>query len=517
MATLGVGKKKRSRVASRAHSRNEDLFTIDRVLAKSNLAERNTKVICTLGPACWEEEQIEQLLENGMNIARFNFSHGSHESHGDVLQRIRNVLERRPDLNCGIMLDTKGPEIRTGFLKDHKPVTYEAGIELKISTDYSLEGDETFFTCSYADLPTSVHVGNKILVADGSLVCEVLEKLSDGVKVKTLNSYTLGERKNMNLPGVKVTLPTVTDKDIEDILNFGIKNNVDMIAASFIRKESDIMYLRQLLGEQGKKMKIIAKIENQEGLENYEKILEATDAVMVARGDLGMEIPPEKVFVAQKMMIHLANLAGKPIITATQMLESMGKNPRPTRAEASDVANAVLDGTDCVMLSGETANGDYPLEAVNMMARICVEAESVFDNDDMYLKIRTETMIPMSTAEAIASGAVKTSLDMKVRCILVVTESGRTARLLAKYRPKQRILALTFDKTVANNLELSRGVTVFRADHQMVGDNHAAVRYAIEHGIERGFMKKGERIICVYGTSEGVPGSSNLMKILPVE
>lgn len=499
---------------SRTHSRTDDLYNLDKITHESDPSSRRTKIVCTLGPSSWDEEMIQKMLEAGMNVARLNFSHGDHETHGRTVQRVRNVLERNPERLCAIMLDTKGPEIRTGFLQNHEPIMIEADQSLKIVTDYTFEGDNTTIACSYKELPTSVKVGGKILIADGSLTCEVTELHEDAVTVKCLNGCKLGERKNMNLPGVKVKLPTVTEKDIDDIQNFALKYNVDMIAASFIRKESDVRYIRQLLGEEGKHIKIVSKIENQEGLENYEGILEASDCIMVARGDMGMEIPPEKVFVAQKMMIHQANIAGKPIITATQMLESMVKNPRPTRAEASDVANAVLDGTDAVMLSGESANGDYPIEAVTVMGRICVEAESCFDYDEHYLKVRNETLIPMSTPEAIASAAVKTSLDMKVGLIIAITSSGKTARLIAKYRPNQRIIALCCDAQLCNNLCLSRGVHVMQVDQFQ--DTERILNFALNSALEAKWIKKGESVVCVHGSREGVEGASNIMKIVSV-
>merc|ERR1719491_2920835 len=323
------------------------------------------------------------MLDAGMNIARLNFSHGDHKSHGMCVENLREALKQRPDKTCGIMLDTKGPEIRTGMLVDSKPIELVAGQDLIICTDYQFEGDATKIACSYKSLPETVQVGSIIFIADGSLTCEVTEIGENQVTCQVKNNCRLGERKNMNLPGAIVDLPTLTEKDEDDLCDFGLKYGVDMIAASFVRKAEDIETIRDVLGPRGAHIKIIAKIENQEGLNNYDDILAATDGIMVARGDLGMEIPPEKVFLAQKMMIRKANIVGKPVVTATQMLESMITNPRPTRAECSDVANAVLDGTDCVILSGETANGEYPTGAVKIMAETCVEAESAINNETL--------------------------------------------------------------------------------------------------------------------------------------
>ena len=311
-----------------------------------------------------------------------------------------------------------GPEIRTGLLKGHAPISLVAGQDLTICTDYSIEGDSTRISCSYPSLPKSVKVGSSILIADGSVVAEVKALLPDGVVVRVLNSATIGEKKNMNLPGVIVDLPTITEKDRDDLVNFGVRHGVDMIAASFVRKASDIETIRAVLGPDGRHIKIIAKIENQEGLNNYEEIVRAADGIMVARGDLGMEIPIEKVFMAQKWMIRKANLLGKPVITATQMLESMITNARPTRAECSDVANAVLDGSDAVMLSGETANGQNPVAAVNFMARTCVEAEGITNYGQLFAALRESTLTeigPMTIPEAVASSAVKTMIDMRAK------------------------------------------------------------------------------------------------------
>lgn len=270
------------------------------------------------------------------------------------------------------------------MLRDNEPVQFEEGQEIDILTDYKLEGDNTRLTCSYQSLPTTVKPGDTILIADGALTCEVKECLEDSIKVVCKNSALIGERKNMNLPGCTVDLPTLTEADEKDLVDFGLKHGIDLVAASFIRKPSDIEYIRDVLGPKGAHIKIIAKIENQEGLKNYDQILDAADGIMVARGDLGMEIAPEKIFLAQKWMIDKANLKAKPVITATQMLESMIDKPRPTRAEATDVANAVLDGTDCVMLSGETANGQYPVNAVSMMAKIATEAEKMIDYKSLF-------------------------------------------------------------------------------------------------------------------------------------
>lgn len=328
------------------------LCSMGLIHADNSKVIRKTKVICTLGPACWSVEGLGALIDAGMNIARLNFSHGDQAGHAATLARLREAIAARPGVYVGVMLDTKGPEIRTGLLDPSLggKLVLKKGEIIEVGTDYTRKGDSSYLPCSYKQLPRSVSVGGKILVADGSVMLKVTEILNQSVKCEILNNATIGERKNMNLPGCIVDLPVLMEKDMDDIMNFAIPQKVDFIAASFVRKSSDIDVIRTILGERGKNIKIIAKIENQEGMENYDAILEKTDAIMVARGDLGMEIPLEKVFMAQKMMIAKANLQGKPVVTATQMLESMITSPRPTRAECADVANAVLDGTDCVMV-----------------------------------------------------------------------------------------------------------------------------------------------------------------------
>lgn len=323
---------------------------------------------------------------------------------------------QRPGNQCAIMLDTKGPEIRTGFLVDHAPIHLVKGQHLEILTDYSVQGDNTRIACSYKELPNTVGPGDQILIADGSLVTKVREWYEDSVWVEVMNNATIGEKKNMNLPGIKVNLPTLTEQDEKDILEFGLKRGIDIIAASFIRRGSDIEDIRELLGIKGSYVKIIAKIENQEGLENFDDILEKADGIMVARGDLGMELPTEKVFLAQKYMVQKCNSIGKPVIVATQMLESMINNPRPTRAEAGDVANAIIDGADCVMLSGETANGAFPVAAALMMAKIVAEAENMINYEHLNKKMvklnRNSMIIPDQLAIAWTNAALSENIEL---------------------------------------------------------------------------------------------------------
>lgn len=342
------------------------------------------------------------------------------------------------------MLDTKGPEIRTGFLKEPKGIVLTTGMEIWVTTDYTHKGDTEMIAMSYPHLARDVKPGTQVLCADGAIVMECLESDEKGgkIKVKILNTAKLGERKNVNLPGVNVDLPTLTEKDIDDIQNWGIPNKIDLIAASFVRKGEDLDRIREVLGDAAPNIMIFSKVENQEGLENYTAIVRKSDGVMVARGDLGMEIPTEKIFLAQKMMIQQCNYAGKPVITATQMLDSMIRNPKPTRAEATDVANAVMDGTDCVMLSGETAAGSYPVQTIQVMSRICQETEATLDYPQIFRAILNQAPSPMSPLESLASSAVRTAHKVHAKLILVLTKTGVSSRLVAKYRPSVPVLAV---------------------------------------------------------------------------
>ena len=414
------------------------------------------------------------------------------------------------------MLDTKGPEIRTGFFAEGSKIDLVKGETIVLTTDYSFKGTSTKMACSYPALAKSVTPGQQILVADGSLVLVVLtcDMPAGEITCRIENNASIGERKNMNLPGVIVDLPTLTDKDIDDIVNFGIKNNVDFIAASFVRKGSDVRHLRQLLAENGgQHIKIICKIENQEGLENYVDILEATDGIMVARGDLGMEIPPSKVFLAQKMMIREANIAGKPVITATQMLESMITNPRPTRAECSDVANAVLDGTDCVMLSGETANGPYFEQAVSVMARTCCEAESSRNYDSLYQAIRNSVSkrYQISAGESLASSAVKTAIDINAKFLVVLSETGTTARQVAKFSPGRFVICLTPKDTIARQCSgIYKGVHAYTVNSL---ENTEEILQIVSHeAIKAGMAQAGDKMVVVCGNTYGA-GANDQIKV----
>ncbi|XP_050369517.1 pyruvate kinase, cytosolic isozyme [Argentina anserina] len=489
-----------------------------------------TKIVCTLGPASRSVPMVEKLLRAGMNVARFNFSHGSHEYHQETLNNLRAAMESTGIL-CAVMLDTKGPEIRTGFLKDAKPIQLKLGQEITISTDYSIKGDENMICMSYKKLAHDVKPGSMILCADGTISFLALscDREKGLVRCRCENSAMLGERKNVNLPGVIVDLPTLTEKDKEDILKWGVPNKIDMIALSFVRKGSDLVEVRKLLGKHAKNILLMSKVENQEGVANFDDILANSDAFMVARGDLGMEIPIEKIFLAQKVMIYKCNIQGKPVVTATQMLESMIKSPRPTRAEATDVANAVLDGTDCVMLSGETAAGAYPELAVRTMAKICLEAESTLHYGDVFKRIMDHSPVPMSPLESLASSAVKTANSSKAALILVLTRGGSTAKLVAKYRPGMPILSVVVpeiktdsfdwscsDESPARHSLIFRGLVPVlsagssRASHAETTEE--ALEFAIQHGKAKGLCKNGDAVVALHRD-----GNASVIKILTVK
>lgn len=484
---------------------SEDTSVISEFHEGGDSWKRKCKIICTMGPSCWSNEMLIKLMDCGMNVARLNFSHGDHETHGATIARIREAVKQRPGKSVAILLDTKGPEIRTGFFREDvgKAIELKQGQDLKLVIDYSFKGDSTCIAVSYDKLCASVKKGNIILCADGSLSLKVKEVAADFVITEVMNNCKLGERKNCNLPGIKVDLPVLQEKDVNDLVNFGIPQGVDFVAASFVQSAADVKVIRDTLGMRGRNIQIISKIENEEGLKNFDEICMASDGIMVARGDLGMEIPPEKVFLAQKIMISKCNLMGKPVVTATQMLESMTKLPRPTRAEASDVANAVLDGTDCVMLSGETAGGDFPVDAVTIMRRICQEAENVVEYGSLYLNTRLGVLAEfgqMSSVEAMCSSAVKTTMDADCKLIVVLTESGVAARVVAKYRPGVPIIAISASEQVTRQFSVVRGV------HAMLTESFAGtdsvITKALAYAKEIGMVSSGDGVVCVHGQNE---------------
>ncbi|NP_001311913.1 pyruvate kinase, cytosolic isozyme [Capsicum annuum] len=490
-----------------------------------------TKIVCTLGPSSRSVPMLEKLLRAGMNVARFNFSHGTHEYHQETLNNLKIAMQNTQIL-CAVMLDTKGPEIRTGFLKDGKPIQLKEGQEITVSTDYTIKGNVEMISMSYKKLVVDLKPGNTILCADGTITLTVLscDPAAGTVRCRCENTATLGERKNVNLPGVVVDLPTLTEKDKEDILEWGVPNNIDMIALSFVRKGSDLVNVRKVLGPHAKRIQLMSKVENQEGVVNFDEILRETDSFMVARGDLGMEIPVEKIFLAQKMMIYKCNLAGKPVVTATQMLESMIKSPRPTRAEATDVANAVLDGTDCVMLSGESAAGAYPELAVKIMARICLEAESSLEYEAIFKEMIRCTPLPMSPLDESSIISCPHGLTkLKQNSIVVLTRGGSTAKLVAKYRPAVPILSVvvpvlttdSFDWSISDETP-ARHSLVYRGLIPILGEGSAKatdsesteviLEASLKSATEKGLCQPGDAVVALHRI-----GAASVIKICIVK
>ncbi|EJE22982.1 pyruvate kinase [Staphylococcus epidermidis] len=468
---------------------------------------RKTKIVCTIGPASESEEMLEKLMNAGMNVARLNFSHGSHEEHKARIDTIRKVAKRL-NKTIGLLLDTKGPEIRTHNMKDGL-IVLEKGKEVIVSMN-EVEGTPEKFSVTYENLINDVNIGSYILLDDGLVELQVKEINKDKGEVKCdiLNTGELKNKKGVNLPGVKVNLPGITDKDADDI-RFGIKENVDFIAASFVRRPSDVLDIRQILEEEKAEITIFPKIENQEGIDNIEEILEVSDGLMVARGDMGVEIPPESVPMVQKDLIRKCNKLGKPVITATQMLDSMQRNPRATRAEASDVANAIYDGTDAVMLSGETAAGQYPEEAVKTMRNIAVSAEAAQDYKKL-LSDRTK-LVETSLVNAIGVSVAHTALNLNVKAIVAATESGSTARTISKYRPHSDIIAVTPSEKTARQCAIIWGVNPVVKEGRKTTD--ALLNNAVATAVETGRVSNGDLIIITAGVPTGEKGTTNMMKI----
>ncbi|ETV79315.1 pyruvate kinase [Aphanomyces astaci] len=462
--------------------------------------ERKTKIICAIGPSCWSVDMLGKLLDAGMNVARFNFSHGDHTVHGTALANLRAAVAQREHCHCAVLLDTKGPEIRTGALKHHTPIHLIAGQTLTITTDGDFEGDTSRIGCNYPHLATSVAPGSRILCDDGTLQLDVTACRSNEVDVKVLNSHVLEERKSMSLPGAKIRIPGITDKDKHDLVHFALPYAVDIVSGSFVRSAANVRAIRACLGDAGKHIRIHAKIESLEALENLDEILAEADGIHVSRGDLGMELQPEQVFLAQKLIIRKANIAGKPVVTSTQMLQSMTKCPTPTSAECSDVANAVLDGTDAVMLSAETAKGEFPVQAVATMSRICIEAEGSLNYSRLYAKTRDATPRPVSVCEAASSSGVEMALDVQAKLIVSLTDSGSSTLKIAKYRPEAFVVAVTASAHVARQLAgLSRGISVLRA---MTGGTDDLILKAIEFAKSKGWIDDGDMVVVLHGLTE---------------
>jgi len=482
---------------------------------------RMCSIICTIGPKTATVEMLTKLRQAGMNIVRMNFSHGSYEYHGGVVDATRESVAKFPldGKPIAIALDTKGPEIRTGMLEGDADVELTKGNDVTVTTNPEFKDKCTaeLIYMDYADLPKDMSVGGLMYIDDGLITLTVTAIKGDTLKCTVINTGMLGSKKGVNLPDVPVSLPALSPKDRKD-LQFGVEKGVDMVFASFIRKKADVLEVRECLGEAGKSIKIISKIENHEGVRNFDEILEETDGVMVARGDLGIEIPPEKVFIAQKMMIAKCNLAGKPVICATQMLESMTKNPRPTRAEVSDVANAVLDGSDCVMLSGETAKGAYPEAAVTMMSKICEEAESAVHYKTLHSDMRDALPQPpayASVSESTALSIVTASRHQDIKAIFTLTTSGGSMALLSKYRPACPIICISRDAQITRQAHLHRGCFGLeymekekKADESPDVDRQKRIEWGMSMCRERNLIQPGDLVII--GMGRRIEGGENV-------
>lgn len=477
---------------------------------------KKTKIICTMGPNGDDEELMKALALNGMDIARFNFSHGTHEEQKARLDQLKRVREEL-DLPIAALLDTKGPEIRTGTLKDGKKVTLREGSRY-ILTTREVVGDETCGHINYSGLNEDVKEGSRILIDDGLI--ELLVEQVDGTDIvcRVKNGGELGERKGVNVPNVKVRLPALTEKDKEDIA-FGIEQGFDFIAASFVRNADCIHEIRDILNESGSCIQIIAKIENSEGIDNIDDIIAASDGIMVARGDMGVEIPAEQVPYIQKMIIRKCNRACKPVITATQMLDSMIRNPRPTRAEVTDVANAVYDGTDAVMLSGETAMGKYPLEALKMMAQICEATEEHLDYG-MYRQRRVDSENRHDITNAVCFSSVSTAHDLNAKCIIAPSISGFTTRQLSKWRPGVQIIGLSPNARAVRQMQLYWGVLPFCARRAESTD--ALIEASLDLLKEKHVIEDGDIAVVTAGivtraSSHEPAAHTNIMRVIVVD
>ena len=470
-----------------------------------NTPIRKTKIVCTMGPNLFEKHLIAPLMKAGMNVARFNFSHGTYETHQhyyDEVCRIRDEL----GLPVATMLDTKGPEIRVRSFKNGR-VTLQNGQLFTLTTD-EVEGDEERVSITYKELPQDIAVGSSILIDDGLIGMQVERIDGADIVCRVLNGGVVSNNKGVNIPNAHLSMPFISEKDHQDTL-FAIKNGYDFIAASFTRCADDIMQIRHILQENNcHTINIIAKIENMEGVENIDEILRVVDGVMVARGDLGVEVPLEDVPSLQKKLIQRGIAAGKPVITATQMLDSMIKNPRPTRAEATDVANAIYDGTSAIMLSGESAVGAYPVEAVETMVRIALRAEA---DMDYIRRFSRDTSASTDVTNAISHATVTSAHDLNASAIITVTKSGSTARILSRYRPACVIVGCTTEKHVWRQLALSWGTVPLMIAEESNTDD--LFEHAVDAAVQNGLVHDGELVVLTAGVPLGISGTTNLMKV----
>lgn len=468
---------------------------------------RHTKIVATVGPSCSEREQLENLLKAGVDVFRLNFSHGELAQKKIWIEQIRELSEIHRKA-VSILGDLQGPKIRTGVMRDGVQ-TLKRGQEVIITTA-DVEGGDGIIPTNYQDLPGDVVTGDRILLDDGQLELEVIDSTADQVRCRVKQGGLLKDRKGINLPGVKVSTPALTAKDYAD-LDFAIEQHLDWVALSFVRTAEEVCQLKQILFERNSPIRVIAKIEKPEAVENFAQILEAADGVMVARGDLGVEVPSERVPLIQKRIIRQCNQAGKPVITATQMLESMIGNARPTRAETSDVANAILDGTDAVMLSGETAAGLFPIGAVEVMDRIARDVEADQDLSRWRTYVAGASKLHQNIPDVIGQGACQAAEHVRAAAILAFTQTGSTATLVAKYRPSLPIYAVTPTQQVRRHLALYRGISSLRVDIQ--GDTEAQIASVEKVVLKKGLLKPGDVVIITMGSPVSAPGTTNLLKI----
>ena len=477
---------------------------------------KKTKIICTMGPNTDDKNIMRELAKNGMDVARFNFSHGDHEEHLGRLEVLREVRKELV-IPVAALLDTKGPEIRTGLLKDGKKVALKEGQTFTLTTR-DVVGDDTITHINYSGLNEDVTAGNKILIDDGLIELDVVEVNGTDIVCKVVNGGELGEKKGVNVPNVKIKLPALTEKDKEDIL-FGIRQGFDFIAASFVRTADCIREIKEILEEHGSNMRVIAKIENAEGIENLDAIIEASDGIMVARGDMGVEIPAEKVPYIQKTIIRKCNEACKTVITATQMLDSMIRNPRPTRAEVTDVANAVYDGTDAVMLSGETAMGKYPVEALKMMATIVEDSESHLDYA-AYRQRKVSESNTKNVSNAVCFASVSTAHDLGATAIIAPSISGFTTRMLSKWRPSATIIGMSPSMTTVRQMQLQWGVTPVWSRRADTTDE--LIESSAEELKSRGMVHVGDTTVITagvvtYSRRHEAATETNIMRVMTIE
>ncbi|MFZ5899464.1 MAG: pyruvate kinase [Bacillota bacterium] len=465
---------------------------------------RHTKIVCTIGPASESPETLKKMILAGMNVARLNFSHGSYEEHRRRIEAVRTAAGEL-NKNVAVLLDLKGPKIRVGDLAS--PLHLKAGDRVTLTIEQA-DGTASRIPVNYPRLPREVSPGGTILLADGLIALKVLAAAETDVHCQVLNDGVLTSRKGLNLPGVRTSIEAVTEKDVADI-HFGVSLDVDYVAASFVRRADDILDVRRVLEEAKSDALIIAKIETWEAISNLDEIIQVSDGIMVARGDLGLEINAEEVPLVQKQIIRNCNKVGKPVITATQMLESMVHNPRPTRAEASDVANAILDGTDAVMLSAETAVGEYPVEAVATMARIASRVEEALPYDEILDRNRVAAR--GTVTDAIAYGTCTTATDLGAAAIVTATQSGYTARMVARYRPRCPIVAVTPSQKVLRQMALVWGVHPLLV--REISDTDTMIAASIQAALDARFIKGGDLVVITAGVPVGVSGTTNLIKV----